>query len=102
MLNKRELEQAIKECEEAQGNYQNCEKLATFYTLYDHLYGDPTAYTSYREEIVIGDYGSSEFLMFIRDMDASKVWGIIDELMDTLKVTNPRLYSGVVRKIAED
>lgn len=28
-----------------------------------------------------------------------QVWGIMDDLMDTLQVANPRVYNGVMRKI---
>ena len=99
MLSRRELESAIRECEAGSSNYQNCEKLATLYTIYDHLYAEPV--NTVTEESVIGDYGVSDFLMLVRGGKAEKVWSIIDELMTTLQVTNPRLYDGVMRKIAE-
>lgn len=101
MLSKKEIERAIAECENGNSSYQNCEKLATLYTIYDHLYSREEPMTATREEIVIGDHGVSDFLNEIRDQDAGRMWGIMDELMDALKVTNPRLYDGVMRKVAE-
>jgi hypothetical protein len=27
------------------------------------------------------------------------VWSVLDELMETLRITNPRLYDGVMRRL---
>lgn len=35
----------------------------------------------------------------IYGMDSNTAWSIVDELMDTLSVVNPKLYKGVLRKI---
>lgn len=96
MLTRRELENAIRKCEDSQTSYQNCEKLATFYVIYDHLYGDKTP--NYTEE-VIGSHGESDFLESINGKDASTVWAVMNELMDTLFVVNPRLYDNVMKKV---
>lgn len=101
MLSRKEIERAIRECEDGNSSYQNCEKLATLYTIYDHLYTTASPTITTLEETIIGDYGMSEFLSAIRGKDAYHVWSVIDELMDALKVTNPRLYDGVMRKMAE-
>lgn len=39
MISEKELRREIEEYENAQPNYQICEKLATLYIIYDHLYG---------------------------------------------------------------
>lgn len=98
MLSQRELDTAIREFEEAPTNYENCAKLATFYTIFDHLYSEPKA--TVKAEEVIGLYGSSEFLKLVANKSPDVIWGVLDELMDTLKIINPRLYEGVVQKIA--
>ena len=98
MLSQRELGSAIREFEDAPTSYENCAKLATFYTIFDHLYSEPE--TSKRVQEVVGIYGDSEFMRIIGDKDPEEVWGVMDELMDTLKIVNPRLYEGVVQKIA--
>ena len=98
MLSQRELDSAIREFEDAPTNYENCAKLATFYTIFDHLYGEPKS--EKRPQEVIGLYGNSEFLRIVGDKDPEEVWGVLDELMDTLKIVNPRLYEGVIQKIA--
>lgn len=38
MITERELSSCILELEESANNYQGCQKLATLYTVYDHLY----------------------------------------------------------------
>lgn len=43
--------------------------------------------------------GGSEFLQLVSRKDQMAVWDIIDELMDTLKVVNPKVYDSVMRKI---
>ena len=101
MLSRKEIERAIKECENGNSSYQNCEKLATLYTIYDHLYTAPEPRMTTQEETVIGDYGVSEFLSAIQGQPAEKTWSILDELMYALKVTNPRLYDGTMRRVTE-
>ena len=99
MLNRRELESAIRQCEQGNNSYQNCEKLATLYTIYDHLYTEPVE--TRVSETTVGDYGVSDFLSMVRGKRAEDVWLVVDELMATIQVTNPRLYDGVIRKIAD-
>ena len=102
MITRQEIEEAIQECEAARSSYQTCEKLATLYTVYDHLFAEPQySYAERTEESVIGDYGDSEFLRIVRGRKAEDVWPVMDELMEALLVTNPRLYNGVIRKIAD-
>ena len=98
MLTKQELEDAIYDIEDAPSNYSNCEKLAMLYTIYDHLYEG--GYAELSAETVIGDYGDSEFLKAVRNRPAYDVWLVIDELVTTLEVVNPRLYDAFMRKVA--
>ena len=98
MLSKRELVDAINELEESPRSYQDCAKLATFYSLYDHLYPDVVQGYSGQAEIV-GSHGDSDFLRAIADKDAAFAWGLMDELMSALKVLHPRLYDCVLRKL---
>lgn len=98
MISKRDLLDAIAECERSPQNYRDCQKLATFYTLYDHLY--PSGQTVDRvEETTVGLCGDSEFLKAIEGADAKKAWTTIDELMSTIKAMQPNLYQGVLAKI---
>lgn len=103
MFSKSELLDAIEDLEMAPATYQNAEKLATFYTLYEHLYvrKEPVSRIESIEEVVIGDYGDSEFFQVVMDKKADDVWMIIDELMETLKVMQPKLYQATIDKIKE-
>lgn len=98
MLTKRELADAISELEASPRSYQDCAKLATFYSLYDHLYPEvPQGYSGQTE--TVGSYGDSEFLQAVASKDAGVAWGLMDELMSALKVLHPRLYDSVLRKL---
>lgn len=99
MFTKRELLAAIKECENAPANYQCIEKLAHLYTVYDHLYTESAQVPIVKEESIIGDYGESDFLQAISGQDATTVWALMDELMDALKVLNPKLYDNCFAKL---
>ena len=66
-------------------------------------YGDaaPNPTTATIVETVIGEHGDSEFMQLIAHRDADHVWAVIDGMMETLKVMEPRLYAGVIRRINE-
>lgn len=52
------------------------------------------------DDVTVGDFGDSDFLQAVRGKDCTAVFNVIDELMDTLRITAPRVYSGVMRKIS--
>lgn len=99
MLTERELLNAIEELEKATPTYERCQKLVTFYTLYGFMYGEPK--NIIREKQVVGSYGESEFMNVIRGKDPKEMWAVMDELMSTLAVLNPKLYRSVLMKLAE-
>lgn len=104
MFTKTQLLDAIEELEAAPVvTFQNCEKLATFYSLYDHLYGDNKLRNSPEgvQEVIIGRYGHSDFLEAVEGKEASSVWSILDELMDTIQAFNPRLYDATLNQLRE-
>ncbi len=43
--------------------------------------------------------GDSDFLRAVQGKDTASAWGVMDNLMDTLKVVNQRVYESVMRKI---
>ena len=106
MITREDLEQAICECQaEREPNANTCIKLAAFYTLRDRICPDRPQTYSYaaepphvsRETTRIES--DSDFIKAINEADMGNVLKIMDELMDTLKVINPRLYDGVMRRI---
>lgn len=101
MLTKSQLLDAIDDLESMINTYQDCEKLATFYMLYDHLYGDKKPQVETTREVMIGKYGESDFLQAVEGKSAEVVWQILDELMDSVQAFQPRLYNAVLQQLAE-
>ena len=101
MFSKNQLLDAIEELEDSPATFQNAEKLATFYTLFDHLYTqkEPIQRIESTREVKIDRYGDSEFLKVISDKEADRVWRIMDELMASLQALNQRLYQATLDRI---
>lgn len=108
MLDRKEIDGEIAKWEALESSYPNYFKLATLYTVRDHMdaesrplegVGYSTAAAPPRTETV-DVYGDSEFLQAIAGKDMGAVMGILDDLMDTLRVVNERAYNGVMRKIS--
>lgn len=103
MFTERELCDAITECENAPASLQNCQKLAVFYSLYDRLFAQKleVEQKTAKSEILPISSSSSEFLRAIAGRDWSSLLIILDELMDTVKILQPRLYTAVMQKLQE-
>ena len=101
MVSERELESAIRECEDAPTSYQTCAKLATFYTIRDHLQREYAQEIEHSYDLpqVVETRADTEFMQSIQGRDQQEMWDLMDELMDAVKITNPRLYESVMRKI---
>lgn len=111
MITEQDLLEAIAECKgERNPNANTCIKLSAFYTILDHLYRDNNevdiapSYSlasphSTAEADTIGYYGDSEFLQMIAGMQTVKVFEVLDDLMNTISILNPRLYDCVLREL---
>lgn len=103
MFSQAELIDGINELLDGKKSVQNCEKLAAIYTVLDHLYPEeriPQGYSGEKQKAdSIPRYGDTEFLDAISGKDPEQAWLLMDELMTTLLVINPRLYDSVMRKI---
>lgn len=107
MITEKDLKDAIAECQgEMHPNANTCIKLAAYFTIYDHLYPsateqieDPKTVFQTVEEGTVGDYGDTEFYSMIKGKRADEVWAVMNELMETIQVINPRLYDGVMRQL---
>lgn len=100
------MEEAIAECQgQRNPTAGTCLKLAAFYTIRKELFGEEKeaerSMYSYSPEPVetIERYGDSEFLDAIEGKPLSEVLPIIDELMESMKVLQPRIYDSVMRKV---
>lgn len=98
MINKEDLLDAITECEREPKNYHDCEKLATFYTIFDHLFSHTEPIIKQTKETVVGDYGDTEFLQIIKGRNPKECWLLIDDLLEALQVLNPNLYRNFINK----
>lgn len=104
MITEKDLQEAIAECRGVKNpNANTCIKLAAFYTIKNQLYPDDSGYSftsSPRSHVSVIEYdGVSEFAEVTNGKEFLSVWGVIEELMTTLQITNPRLYNNVIQKI---
>ena len=101
MPTKDELLKAIEEVSKRPDTYTKCQKLATFYILLNSLYpeGELKNDINTQFQSTIPEFGSSEFLQRIKGHDMSSVFSILDELMDAVKVFNPKLYNNTIQKL---
>ena len=111
MLDPKEIDIEIARLEYGESSYPAYAKLATLYTIKNQMNRAETKQQEPREprqayslaaapeSAYTGRYGDSEFLREIEGRDQESVFAIIDDLIDTLRVTNPRVYNGVLRKI---
>ena len=119
MLDAYEIRKEIARLEYEESSYHNYAKLADLYVIRQQMQEDEQgsrstrlhAYSGDPAPIVqattpraaapqtVGSYGDSDFLRAVEGKDPSKVWPIMDELMDTLAVVNERVYNSVMQKI---
>ena len=107
MITKKDLEAAIAECQGKRNPDANtCIKLAAFYTIQREMFGEAkqTEQTysydpaPYRNTIDIDS--DSEFARVVNGMDQYEFLSVMDELMQTLEIIQPRLYSAVMMKLS--
>lgn len=103
LIKETDLIEAIAECQgERNPNANTCIKLAAYYTILremrpdaerlpeqEYLYDPPPEYES-----------GTDFGQIIAGKDLHEVMAVVDEIMETLKVFNPRLYEAAMRKLA--
>lgn len=100
MITQHDLEEAIAECKgERNPNANTCIKLAAFLTLQREMFGRPVVEQSFSPEPEVLDYGDSDFLMAVKGKPIAGVFSVMNELMDSMMVLQPRIYDSVMRKI---
>lgn len=106
MITRQDLESAIAECQgQRNPNAGTCLKLAAFYTIRNELFRENKevetpmhSYASPPETVDVD--GDSEFLQSIKGKSFSEVIKIMDELMQSMQVLQPRIYDSVMRKVS--
>ncbi len=102
MISQNELEKEIRELENAPESYRTYEKLAVLRAVYNDYYAEPEMFMPMSvDSAKIPRISDSNFAKAIEGMDSRNFWELIDELMSTLQILNPRLYNSVMRKINE-
>lgn len=105
--NIKEIEWAISELEQQESSEARYTLLAALYTCRDNMSGDKAILrregysAASTPEEPLGLYGDSEFLREVSGKPPKAAWSIMDELMDSLQVVNPRVYDNVMRKMAK-
>lgn len=103
MIDEYEIRKWIARLETEDSSWANYEKLAVLYTVLNQQDTDaekpaPVAYSA--APAPFETYGNSEFLQAVSAVAPQKAWEVMDELMDSLKVVNERVYNGVMRKLS--
>lgn len=106
MITERDLDEAIAECQgQPHPNANTCIKLAAYYIIKDYMIdskngisNDYSFNSKFVEQKINYDSGTP-FSNIIKDKSIDEVLEIMDDLMTTLQLINPRLYEGVMRKL---
>ena len=108
MITERDLDEAIAKCQgESNPTNSTCMKPAAFLTIKDYLYPHyeesypQYSYASEPEQVenYIQTNGDSEFLRAVDGRKADKVWKLIDELVEAVKILHPRMYTTFIDKV---
>lgn len=108
MITEQDLQAAIAECEGVRNpNANTCIKLAAFYTIREHLFPQKFESVLNAPTYSMADMPSvlesgTEFAEAVNRMRIEEVMSVMDELMSTIRVLQPRLYEGVMRKLFEE
>ena len=109
MITASDLHEAIAECQgERNPNAQTCIKLAAYYTILHEISGEPERqsdfsmqYSGDTQPATISIQSDSEFAQIVNGRKPDNIWELMDELMQTLALVNPRLYASVIRKLKD-
>ena len=116
MITEKEIAQAIEECmrEPVTGNKRAV--LADLIIIQGYLFGAPMQAQEAPQPMPLQSYsaphmeqvekyietnGDSEFLKAVDGRKAERVWKLMDELVEAVKILHPRMYSTFIDKIQD-
>lgn len=116
MITEKEVAQAIEKCmrEPVTGNKRAV--LADLIIIQDYLFGEPMQEREAQHPMPMQSYsappveqvenyiqttGDSEFLRAVDGRKADKVWKLIDELVEAVKILHPRMYTTFIDKVQD-
>lgn len=106
--NLKEIEWAIHELEHEESSENRYAMLAALYTCRKEMTGETqhpqiATYSQAAGPIAISEtldrYGDSDFLRAVEGKDPADAWELMDSLMDSLRMTNPRIYESYLRRM---
>lgn len=105
MIRENDLLEAIAECQgERNPNANTCIKLAAYYTILKELRGDTNSVSergySFEPPKEYEYESGTEFGTTIAGKNLQDVMPVVDEIVMTLKLFNPRLYEAAMRKLS--
>ena len=116
MITEKEVAQAIEECmrDPITGNKRAV--LADLIIIQDYLFGEPTRAQEVQQpmpmqsysappmeqvEIYVETNGDSEFLKVVNGRKVERVWPLINELVEAVKILHPRMYTTFIDKVQD-
>ena len=100
MINLDEVNGEIAKLEAQPATYVTIERLAWLYIVRDHItLSTAREIVSETNTGVIPEAGTSDFLMACAGKPIASIMQIMDELMDTTQVLQPRIYNSVLKKV---
>lgn len=107
MITERDLDAAIAECQgKRDPDAKTCMMLAAFYTIRREMFGEDNkvehlySYAPAPDRNTIQIDSGSEFARAIDGRYQEDIFPVLDELMETLHIIQPRLYNAVMDKLA--
>lgn len=97
MINIQEIEEEIARLEQGNTTYSACEKLSILYAVRNELKPGIEPIQAYS----LASEPKSEFLSAIENKDIDKVFDIIDEHMEVIKLLYPKEYNKILQLIYE-
>ena len=116
MITEKEVAQAIEECmrEPVTGNKRAV--LADLIIIQDYLFGEPMQAQEVHQPMPMQSYSAppveqvenyiqtncdSEFLKAVDGRKSDKVWKLVDELVEAVKILHPRMYTTFIDKVQD-
>ena len=100
MITEREILDAIDDLLRDPVSITDCGKIASLMVVHDHLFGEPQQpRVKGSTAVIIETDGGSEFLRAVNGRNAAAVMSVMDELMNAVKILQPRIYDEVIDRV---
>ena len=115
MITEKEITRAIEECLQDPTTGNKRAVLADLIIIQDYLFGELTrkaepqymSFNSYsppraeQVETIVETTGDSEFLKAVDGKKADRLWRLMDEFVEAVKILHPKMYSAFIDKIQD-